>query len=210
MKKIILITSVIIIILIAIFFFVYKNGDDQGETVIQAKIEKIIKERSENPFGTSLFLNNYLVAREAVEQKTNTLFDDPKSATPKINVPTASAQVRTKINNKRAEINTLLRTWAELLVQNPTLDDSSLEALNEENRQIINSYLEELSSIVNDLSPSNSDLSQEEIDSLQEAVSEAQTTILTLDQSQIVTDTYIAPIIDNSGKPRLIEGINND
>ncbi|HRZ30229.1 MAG TPA: hypothetical protein P5274_00960 [Candidatus Paceibacterota bacterium] len=209
MKKIILI-SLVLITITAVPFLIYKNKKPENGETIEAKVERIIKERSENPFGTSLFLNNYLGAKEVVEQKTDVLFTNPKSDKPEIKIPTPSAQARKQINTKRAEINALLKSWAELIAKNPSLDDAKLDTLSQENQRIIRAYLEDLNSIVNAISTSNSNLSQTEIDNLQKIVSEAQASILILDQSQIIVDTYVAPIIDTSGKPKLIEGVNND
>lgn len=209
MRKIILI-FVTLAIIITVLLLIYKNnGSDNNET-IEAKVERIIKERSENPFGTSLFLNNYLVAQDVIQQKTDVLFSNPKSDKPEIKIPTPNAQAREQINTKRAEINALLRSWAELISQNPFLDDAKLDALSQENQKIIRTYLEDLNSIVSSLTTSNSNLSQTEITNFQTIVNEAQTAILTLDQSQLITESYIAPIIDTSGKPKLIEGLNND
>jgi hypothetical protein len=209
MRKIILI-FVTLAIIIAVLFLIYKNnGSDNNET-IEAKVERIIKERSENPFGTSLFLNNYLVAENVIQQKTDILFSNPKSDKPEIKIPTPNAQAREQINSKRAEINALLKSWAELIAQNPSLDDAKLDALSQENQKIIRTYLEDLNSIVSSLTTSNSNLSQTEITNFQTIVSEAQTAILTLDQSQLITESYVAPVINTSGKPKLIEGLNND
>ncbi len=212
MKKIFLITSLILIIIIIGFWFFHKMSPAiTPQATSDAKIEKMIQENSSNQ-SSNIPALTYIGARDALQSGTDSLFSNPLGPNPEIKIRLANLNDKKLINTKRAELNKLLQDWAKLIAEPGSLSNSSLQSLSEENRKIVLDYLNDLSAAISGLSPEDSGLTQTQIDGYKKIVDDAQTKVLTLDQSKIKTDNYSAParIIDTSGKPKLIEGINRN
>jgi RND family efflux transporter MFP subunit len=106
----------------------------------------------------------YVQAQSALTNYTDSLFTNPQSANPVINVPTESYTSQTSINLERLSATTILTNWSNALNSATSSDSASsivAAALGYLNN--LKSFMNDLNVIVSNLSPGNSGLLQTEI-----------------------------------------------
>jgi len=167
-------------------------------------------------FSNDHLQTNYLIAKLAIENKADLLFNKATTDRPEIKLKSVPANLRNEINDKRQKITELFNTWEKLIAQTSTTPNSTapnLASISTQNLITINSYLANLSTIVNNLTPGNSGLTSAEIDHYQAVIADAQADIQDEVSSPETTDNDF-PInqlpLGSSGKPRLVEGANRD
>lgn len=202
--------AIVVVILIAglgVYFSSNKSTDNKTlagqEQRLQKEItkakEKVTKEKDklngfERAFRTAFPFygiadDGFRDVSEAVH-KTDFLFENPDSATPKIKLQILAA-LEKSINDKRSQVSLALIAWKEkadiALAKN--LDNKALQEIINE-AQIVAAYVDELNLIVDNLTTSNSGLSQETInyyeDVLGGVTAVIDSTVIALENAQTV------------------------
>jgi len=145
-----------------------------AKTRLQMENDKLAKLKAEA--GTSFIIEDALrkgfeKLSLAVFAGTDALFGNAKT-NPNF-IPTTKAAIEISINIKRAEINTILREWQELISSPSGGSSSSLAEAIQEDLPQIQEYLDELKDIIDTLTPGNSGLTQAEIDAYKVALAKA-------------------------------------
>lgn len=120
--------------------------------------------------------------------KTDLFFLDA-NGNPKLKI-TSKAELQKKINDQRAYINQLLNNWKQKLsasqasvVTRQTINNLISDA------QVIEEYVNDLSSVINLLTPENSGLTQAEIDSYQQILNDVNNQLSSSIANLVVTTT---------------------
>lgn len=120
--------------------------------------------------------------------KTDLFFLDA-NGNPKLKI-TSKAELQKKINDQRAYINQLLNNWKQKLsasqasvVTRQIIDNLISDA------QVIEEYVNDLSSVINLLTPENSGLTQAEIDSYQQILNDVNNQLSSSIANLVVTTT---------------------
>jgi hypothetical protein len=202
-------SSVLLAILTVLLLLVIAGGfvsyffNKNKKPIIQATAPTEVSTPQKEPlFGGSsgnFTQNNYQVARLAIENKADTLFNNATSK-PEIKIGNLPTNSKNSINAKRQKVNEIFKT-----------NSTSLSA---GDMAFIISYLNDLRQIVASLSPDNSNLSQTQINNYQAVVNNAQTDIQATITPASPTGNEILPDslspFDRFGRPRLIEGPNRN
>lgn len=102
----------------------------------------------------------YAKSDDAVRDKTDQLFYNPKSYSPQLSFVYTNSQLETDVEHERLSIESVLNAWLESLNAISMQSDlSSSAALADKNTDQINSFLNKIALIINDLT-SSSNLSQ--------------------------------------------------
>ena len=119
----------------------------------------------------------YTVSDDAIRNKIDSLFSNPKSSNPKFNFTSGNDTLKTEIEFQRILVEQLLGTWSD---SNKALSPySNLSVYFQKTKDDLNelkNFLEKISSVVNSLTPS-ANLTQTNIDDYKASVSTARTNI---------------------------------
>lgn len=127
------------------------------------------------------------LTQTALFNYADTLFDNPQSANPTINIRTQSFSLENEINSKRLYVTDIINDWKGEMVKATSTDKAQYLINTVYAYQIkIISFAEQLNIIVNDLNTGNSGLTRSSIDS---KISTMNTALSTLNQA---TDSIIA------------------
>lgn len=120
--------------------------------------------------------------------KTDLFFIDA-NGNPKLKI-TSKSDLQKKINDQRTHINLLLNNWKQKLsasqasaITRQTINNLVSDA------QVIEEYVNDLSSVINLLTPENSGLTQEEIDSYQQVLTDVNNQLSSSIATLVVTAT---------------------
>lgn len=132
---------------------------------------------AEDKLKSSLY-ESYAKADDAVRNNVDTLFSNPRTNNPQINVPVNDTQLKNDINLARYKIEGLLTAWD----QNPS--DISRETIVNitNNLNEVKMFVDKVAMVVNALS-SNSSLPDSTVDSYKTAVSTARTGLISAQSS---------------------------
>lgn len=138
--------------------------------VQEAKVEsaKISVENAKKDLINKI-KDSYTKSEDAVRNKTDQFFDNPRSANPQVNIQVADAQLKQDLNSDRVLVEGILTSW-----------EFSLESLEEvkTNLEQVRSFLEEVALAVNGLIPTSS-LSLTTLNTYKSDVSTARTNVNT-------------------------------
>ncbi|MFA6601689.1 MAG: efflux RND transporter periplasmic adaptor subunit [Candidatus Paceibacterota bacterium] len=126
-------------------------------------------------------LTSYVQVSGAISNYADSLFSNPQSANPTINVRTGSQTEQININSGKVTVSDSLNRWKASLDTSSSADDVSGRLL-QANKYLSSTktFLSALSTIVTNLSPGNSGLTQSVIDS---HVSEVNSALAALNQA---------------------------
>ncbi len=141
------------------------TGDTQTKT--ENATRKIVQE----------IVDSYTQADDAIHNKIDQFFDDPRSANPEINFAFDDYDLRDSINVDRVVMEDLLKTW-KASVSKLTLETYSLQYFNEAKAHLstILSFLNDIARAVNSFE-ANQSLTQTTIDKYKTDVSTARSNI---------------------------------
>lgn len=180
----VLIALIAVFVSSGVYLFIYSQN---REARVQAKLESArekaaaetqklddLKKEFRDTYPLHVAIQDQYAKVIEVMFTVDILFDTSDSAHPDIKLKTKNSAVETTINAKRALIETMLEEWKQkaaiaLATQTNTATLNSIQ----ESANVIQSFINELASIVDALTPANSDLSQSEIDSYANTLSEA-------------------------------------
>ena len=123
--------------------------------------------------------NGYSSADDAIRNKVDQFFSNPRSSSPQLNFPVGDSQQKIEVESLRVSIEAMLSDWNKKLTLLSFSSDLLYEA--EYARNILKSiqtFLDKVAFLVNALSPSGS-LSQTTIDTYKSSVSTARSNINT-------------------------------
>jgi len=123
--------------------------------------------------------DSYTKSDDAVRNKIDQFFSDPRSADPKIDFATGDAQLEAEVEFKRTLVESLLTSWRaslDVLTQEHDLDLYTTDA--QTNLDQVKSFLDNVALLVNDLDASGN-LSQTTVDGYKADVATARTNINT-------------------------------
>jgi hypothetical protein len=179
----ILITIVLSIFVIFACFYLFKevkkmvsnnmvaNKNLADLEIAKQKIDlekKQLDELRSKSYAMQVSLEQYLKIKSLVD-KTNIFFKDADSLNPQIQIKTKNRKIEDKINAQRLKINKLLLTWEE---NNKHSLETDQVLINQIKTAVlyIESYVEQIQSIVFELSSNDSGLSNEQINSYRNVI----------------------------------------
>jgi hypothetical protein len=149
---------------------------------------KRLSELRGKSYAMQVSQEQYLKIKSLVD-KTNIFFRDADSLHPKIQIKINNKTLEDKINAKRLKINELLLTWDENNKRFLETDQALINKI-KLSLKYIESYVEEIQTIVFDLSTKDSELSNEQINLyknvITNSVSEIKQIITTVNQAETV------------------------
>jgi hypothetical protein len=167
------------------WYYIFKNtqSESSGSAGADLTIKPVATSTDRSLKISSITVTNsdiqsaFKADNDAVTIKTDTLFKDPGTQSPKLEIKIADPALVKHIETVRKEITQTLYLWRELLKTtsaNPTgiAAASTTEKANEY-AQTISEYLADLQSAVDSLTPENSGLPKSEIDSYHSDVDDA-------------------------------------
>lgn len=117
----------------------YKNKEGNGLTEVETKKNQLIRE----------IQNAYIVAEDAIKNKTDQFFENPDSRFPKLFFIFDDFDLRNDINDQRYEIGRLLKTW-QVSAYSVTKENYTESVSNTKNNIFqVQSYLNLVASAVN-------------------------------------------------------------
>lgn len=131
----------------------YKNKEGNGLTEVETKKNQLIRE----------IQNAYIVAEDAIKNKTDQFFENPDSRFPKLFFIFDDFDLRNNVNDQRYEIGRLLKTW-QIWAYSVTKENYT-ESVSDTKNNIsqVQSYLNLVASAVNQFE-ANETYSQATID----------------------------------------------
>lgn len=121
----------------------------------------------------------YTKSDDSVRSKTDQLFTDPRTQTPRLTIFPVESQLKSDIEFSRQVIENMLKSWSNsLTVLNSDSDLVLYSNKAKENLNIVKSFLDKAALAVNSMTP-NSNFPQTTIDSYKADVSTARTNINT-------------------------------
>ena len=154
---------------------------------IDLEKKRLIELRGKS-YAMQVSQEQYLKIKSLVD-KTNIFFRDADSLHPKIQIKINNKTLEDKINAKRLKINELLLTWDENNKRFLETDQALINKI-KLSLKYIESYVEEIQTIVFDLSTKDSELSNEQINLyknvITNSVSEIKQIITTVNQAETV------------------------
>jgi len=161
------------------FVFGTAGNTEVPASTPSAPAESMVKEtkRSGSPplISTGNIINAYNFGQNAILTKTDILFDDATTVSPKLKVRTAET-VRLRIEALRSNITDILNDWRNLinnLPSTPTIASPDTATLANQYADQVRDFILELVDLVEDLTPENSGLTPEEIEIYQDIVADA-------------------------------------
>ncbi|HEU5114851.1 MAG TPA: efflux RND transporter periplasmic adaptor subunit [Candidatus Paceibacterota bacterium] len=115
----------------------------------------------------------YAKAQSALVSYTDSLFSNPGSINPTINVLTSSYDDKTKIQNERVSVTNALSDWQNDLASASTTDAEAILTKSRAHLSIIKGFMTDLAAIVNVLTTANSGYSQTTLNGYTSAVNSA-------------------------------------
>ncbi|HEY4513922.1 MAG TPA: efflux RND transporter periplasmic adaptor subunit [Candidatus Paceibacterota bacterium] len=112
----------------------------------------------------------YVNSDDAIRNKVDQLFSNPKSANPQFNYAISNFQLETDIESGRSEMESILNSWSVAVADSENIENLYSFILGSKaNLRRVQNYLDEVASAVNSLS-SNSGISQTTIDTYKAAI----------------------------------------
>jgi hypothetical protein len=141
--------------------------------------------------------------------KTDVFFNNPDSASPKINIATKTTSIQDDINNRRKQINDLLSDWRKEadITQTKVVDKNTVIKV-EKDAQIIEQYVAELAKIVDSLTPGDTSLSQTQIDTYQALLVEVKKEITTTITALVQAESIKPPVVVDTTNPNNTPPVN--
>ena len=187
----------------------YANLEGAQADLLSAKAKLSQSENSTGDVSTELqtaktklldsVLNGYTSADDAIHNKVDQFFDDPKTMNPKIVFAFNDYDLKEKINKDRLSIEETLTAWNNL---NSKIDSNSITSVDSEKARTylmsIKNFLNEVSTAVNAFEPNNT-LPQATIDKYKNDVAGARTSINTAISSLTSAEDGLRSI--NANKP---------
>lgn len=158
----------------------------KGTRTEEIQIQKIKVENAEIVFEEAKqdlinTLNNaYVQSDDAIRNKIDQLFQNPRSLSPKLIFLSSNSQLQSDIEWQRLVIENSLNSW-QLSLNQLTINSNLTLYIKEANKNLekIKSFLDKIALIVNNLSP-NASISQTTIDGWKLNISTARTNINTI------------------------------
>ncbi|MDO8555183.1 MAG: efflux RND transporter periplasmic adaptor subunit [bacterium] len=158
-----------------------KKGTRQEEIQIQeAKVEnaQVALDESKKNLVDKL-QDAFTKSDDAIRNKTDQLFDNPRGTNPQLKVSTSDASLKTSIENGRVSAEFILNLWKKSTDELTTASDfDSAVSEADKNLSDIKLFLDKIASAVNNLAVSTS-LTQTTIDSWRSDISTARTNLNT-------------------------------
>ena len=114
--------------------------------------------------AVNAFHDGYVKAQGAVVNYTDSLFTNPQSANPTINVRTDSAVRQSSIDSERVSVSDILNSWSAELATASTSNAAGVISDAHGYLLTMKTFMGDLAPIVNALNPGNSGLTQTAID----------------------------------------------
>lgn len=194
----------------AYFYYKGKKADTQKKEL--AKLENLQPKPLTREPTSDLLRSSYWEAKSVIENKADLLFENATTDKPEFKINAVDPALRVQINTERQRVTELLKSWGDLVAQSSLNLDFDLKNISSKNLTAISLFLANINNILNDLSPNSSGLSPTELGHYQSAIISAQNEIqASAILSEIETnDPLTSEPTSNSGKPKLIEGPNNN
>jgi multidrug efflux pump subunit AcrA (membrane-fusion protein) len=135
--------------------------------------------------------NGYVNADDAIRNKVDQFFSNPKSTNPQLNFTMSDSQLEIDIESGRPAMETVLTSWnLSVTTISASVDVIPYSDEAKKNLKLVQSYLDKIALAVNGLSP-NSSLTQTVIDGYKTAVASARSNVTTALSSLTSASEYL-------------------
>lgn len=178
----VLIALIAVFVSSGVYLFIYSQN---REARVQAKLESArekaaaetqkldgLKKEFRDAHPLFAAIENGYIGVTGIVENTDIFFDD--SENPQIKIKTKTSAIQADINAKRAQIESLLKEWKEkaALALATQVNASTINSI-QASAGTIQSFIEELATIIDALTPANSGLTQSQIDAYADMLSQA-------------------------------------
>lgn len=154
-----------------------KGSTPEQIAIQESQVEKASVDLTEsNKSLGDAFVDSYTKADDAIRNKIDILFDNPRTQTTKLRFNANNFQLQNDIEQDRSNLETTLISWSKSITDSNSSITSKMD-ITTSSLDSVNRFLDKIALVVNNLNANDSGLSQTTVDTWKSAVSLARSSV---------------------------------